>query len=188
MVASHEPHEIIRENADDGVILLRSAYEMPAPARRTLDWLADWAERTPAAVFLAERSGPGWREVTYGEAQGQVTALAAALLERGLGPDRPLMIISGNGVDHGLLTLAAQTIGAPVVPVAEQYALIPGAERHLDDIGSRVRPGAVFAVDGDKFGAALTRDVFEDAEKIASTPGVSGATARAFSITRGRCV
>ncbi len=168
MVSAHKPHDVIAEERPDGSMILRSAHGMEAPAARTLDWLDRWAEETPRSVFLAERSGPGWRELRYREARDRARAVAGSLLDRGIGPDRPVMVISGNGVDHGILSLASQMIGAPVVPVAEQYALVPEARKHLDDIGARVEPGLVFADDGEKFGPALERAVFDGAEKAAS--------------------
>ena len=125
--ATYLPHDVIREERADGSILLRARAPLGRVAARTTDWLEHWAAKTPDAVFLAERSGAGWREVTYGEARDTARALAAGLLGAGLGPDRPIRIVSGNGVDHGLLALAAQYVGIPVVPVAEQYALIPDA-------------------------------------------------------------
>ena len=45
-------------------------------------------------------------------------AIAQALLDRKLGPYRPVMILSGNSIDHALLTLGCLLAGVPVVPVA----------------------------------------------------------------------
>ncbi len=151
-------HDVVRENAGDGVILLRSAHELPAVVDRTSDWLHRWAKETPHAVFLAERNGPGWREVSYAEALDQVRALAAGLVARGMGPDTPILIISGNSVNHGLLSLAAQYVGVPTVPVAEQYALIPGAQAQLGFITGLIDPAMVYAEDGEVYGAALAME------------------------------
>ena len=76
------------------------------------------------------------------------------------------MIISGNSVDHGLLALAAQYVGIPIVPIAEQYALIPAARTQIDFVASVVKPGAVFAQDGDALADVLARDVFQDVHKL----------------------
>src|SRR6267142_203648 len=64
-------------------------------------------EAQPGRVFLAERAGEAWRKLTYEQARPQVDALAAALLSRGLSPQRPVMILSANAIDHALLMLAA---------------------------------------------------------------------------------
>ena len=124
----YRPHKVNREDRADGSILLTSGYEMSAVDATSGAWLHRWAGEAPDRTFLAERSGPGWREVPYAEALETVRALAAALLDRGMGPETPILIISGNGVDHGLLSLAAHYVGIPTVPVAEQYSLIPGAQ------------------------------------------------------------
>lgn len=171
------PHKVHRQDRADGSILLTSAYPLGDVARCSGDWLDHWAEKTPDAVFLAERSGEGWREVTYAQAQTQVHAIGSQLMARDLGPQRPIMIISGNGVDHGLLTLAAQYVGIPTVPVAEQYALIPAAHGRLAHAVGLVTPGMVYAVDGAQYAAALALDCFDGIEAVSSHPAQSGATA-----------
>lgn len=148
------PHDVVREDRADGTILLRAGYPMGPVARCCTDWLVKWAARTPDAVFLAERSGAGWRAVTYAEALSQVRALAQSLLAMEL--DGPLLILSGNSINHGLLVLAAQWIGLPFVPVAEQYALIPGALKQLQHVVALTRPALVYAEDGVQFAQALT--------------------------------
>jgi feruloyl-CoA synthase len=58
-----------------------------------------WAARDPRYPLVAERDPDGeWRTVSYGHAVAAADAIGQALLERGLGPDRPLMMLSGNGV------------------------------------------------------------------------------------------
>jgi len=128
---AYYPHKVQSEDRADGSILMQSGYALGTPVATTNVWLHRWADERPGGVFLAERSGEGWRELQYGAALEQVRALAAALLGRGLNKDTPILIVSGNGVDHGLLVLAAQYVGIPTVPVAEQYSLIPGAQKQL---------------------------------------------------------
>lgn len=176
----YRAHAVLREDRADGAILLRSGHQMTRPATRTGDWLDHWSDLTPHAVFLGERSGAGWREVTYGEARDAVRLIAASLLERGMGADTPILILSGNGVDHGLLTLAAQYVGVPTVPLAEQYALIPGAWPQLEHCAQLVRPAMVFADDGARFGAVLGHALFDGAERVVARnpqPGQTDLTA-----------
>ena len=151
------PHKVVREDRADGSILLRSGYEMSAVERSTGVWLDRWASRKPEAVFLAERSGEGWRTVSYAEALERVRALAAGLLARGV--DGPILILSGNSVDHAVLTLAAQYVGLVTVPVAVQYSLIPEARGRLAYVRDLVKPALVYAADDEAFGQAL--DLFE---------------------------
>lgn len=164
------------ERRADGSVILRDTCSAGPVSRVTTDWLDHWAGASPQGVFLAEREGPGWREITYLEAHQRVRAIAAALLDRGMGAQTPVMVISGNGVDHALLALAAQYVGVPVVPVAEQYALLPGAHRVLASVAALIRPAMVFARDAERFGAALALPCFEGAEKVASLrfgPGIT---------------
>ncbi|WGW02375.1 feruloyl-CoA synthase [Tropicibacter oceani] len=171
-MGKYAPHKVEREDRADGTILLRSGYAMGPVVAKSGDWVDGWAARTPEAVFLAERAGAGWREVTYCALRRDVRAIAASLLARGMGADTPIVMISGNGVDHGLLVLAAQYVGIPTVPLAEQYALIPAANAQLRHCAELVRPAMVFADDGARFGDALALDCFDGVEKVVSThPG-----------------
>ncbi len=169
-------HYVLREDGPKGEIFLRSGYEASAPVSKTTDWLHRWASERPNAVFLAERSGPGWREVRYGEALERVRALAAGLVARGMGPDTRILILSGNGIDHGLLTLAAQYVGVPTVPVAEPYSLVPDAQVQLKYILELIEPTMVFAEDGAKFASALALDEMQGREIVVSRNAAPGMT------------
>jgi feruloyl-CoA synthase len=67
-------HDGLREDRADGSILLRSKVPLGPVARNTGEWLHEWAQKAPERVFVAERSGQGWREVRYAEMLGQVRA------------------------------------------------------------------------------------------------------------------
>lgn len=167
-------HKTTREERSDGTILLRSGYEQSAVAQKTTDWLERWARETPQATFLAERSGAGWREVGYGAAHEMVEALARGLMGQGFAKGDRILVISGNSVNHGLLTLAAQMIGLITMPVAEQYALIPDARGQLDYFAGLLKPRGVYAEDRGRFGAALDRPVFTKMTKIVSEGPLPG--------------
>ncbi|MBY6122739.1 feruloyl-CoA synthase [Mameliella alba] len=175
-MSKYRAHSVTREDRPDGTIILRSGYEMTEPATKTGDWLDRWAEETPEAVFLAERDGEGWREVTYAQARDSVRRIASSLLARGMNADTPILIISGNGVDHALLTLAAQYVGVPTVPLAEQYALIPGAWPQLEHCAQLVKPAMVFADDGARFATALAHDLFDGMERVVARNPQAGET------------
>lgn len=168
-----KPHNVIREDRADGTILLSSTEPLSAAAQTTGDWLHEWAEKAPDRTFLAERYGAGWREENYAETLDKVRQIAGALLGRGMGPDTPILIMSGNGVDHGLLTLAAQYVGIPTVPVAEQYSLIHGAHARLRHAIELVRPTMAYVVDAAQFAEALALDALNGIEVVASRPNES---------------
>lgn len=165
---SYIRHRVLRENHDDGSVILRSGLKMGPVARNSGDWLHRWAAEAPDRVFLGERSGPGWREVSYGAMLEQVRAVAASLLGRGFGPGTAIAVLSGPGVDHGILTLAAQYIGAATVPLAEQYSLIPEAHSRLLQAVDKVRPAMVYAVDAGRFAAALALPELAGIEQVVS--------------------
>ncbi|MGH1368412.1 MAG: feruloyl-CoA synthase [Maritimibacter sp.] len=166
--AQYRPHKSEVETRADGAILYRSSYELSEVAQTTGDWLHKWAKAAPDRVFVAERFGAGWREVTYREALEQVRAIGAALMARGLGPQTPIIIMSGNSVDHALLSLAGQYVGVPVVPVAEQYALIHGAHGRLKHAIELTKPKMAFVDDADKYAEALKLPEVAALEVVAS--------------------
>ena len=164
-------HSVAREDRPDGTILLRSNYALGPTVDKTGEWLHRWAKESPETVFIAERSGAGWREESYAATLQKVQAIAQSLLARGMGPDTPILIMSGNGVDHGLLSLAAQYIGVPTAPVAEQYALIHGAHGRLQHAIELIGPTMAYVVDADQYREALALDALSGIEIIASRPG-----------------
>ena len=174
MSAEYRPHETTSQRLPDGTLRLTCKAELNSVAERTTDWLDVWAVKTPDAIFLAERSGAGWRKVSYAEARQKARAIAAGLLDAGLSKGDPILVLSGNSVDHGLLALAAQYVGLPIVPLAEQYALIPDAQGQIDYVAKLVKPGLVFAEDGDVLAGVLDRAVFRGTRKLVSRGGQDG--------------
>lgn len=184
--ASHfQPHAITRTVRDDGSMLLTSDYALNDCAEKSGEWLHRWASTAPDRVFLAERSGDGWREDSYATTLQQVRALAAALLGRGMGPATPILVMSGNSVDHGLLSLAAQYIGAPIVPIAEQYSLIEAAHPRLVHAIELVRPKLAYVCDAKQFSAALALDAMAGIEVIASIPGANTSVTPMADLLKG---
>ncbi|MFT5341794.1 MAG: feruloyl-CoA synthase [Paracoccaceae bacterium] len=172
----YQLHDACLETRLDGVMLLRSNDVLGAVAPSTGTWLHQWADQTPDAVFIAERSGAGWRRENYRASLEKIRALAASLLARGLTAKTPIIILSGNGVDHALLTLAAQYIGVPTVPVAEQYSLISGAHPRLIEAVQMVRPVIAYVDDANRYAEAISLDIFDKIEIIATNPGTQNVT------------
>lgn len=172
----YREHKVIREDRDDGTILLRSGYQISDYAQTSAQWLRHWAANRPSGIFLAERSGAGWREVTYNVALQQVENVACALVAHGLNSATPILIVSGNSVNHGILTLAAHMVGIPTIPVAEQYSVIPGAERQLSYIAQLTTPAMIYAEDGDVFARALALPELSGLQHVVSRNLPGGAT------------
>ncbi len=148
--------DVIVRAGEAGVLYVMDRRALGAFPGRITDWLDDWAARTPERAFLVERDPAGtWVPLTYADARTRVRALAQALIDRGLGPERPLVILSGNSVNHGLLALAAMYSGIPYAPVSPAYSLQSRDLGVLRSIGATMRPGLVFAADGAAFDRAL---------------------------------
>lgn len=134
---------------------------------------ADGSIRLTADSPLGERSGAGWRQETYASARQKARAIAGWFLGQGMSADTPVLILSGNGIDHALLSLGAHYVGVPTVPVAAQYTLIPAAQARLDYVVNLIKPARVFAADGATYAAGLAR---AGCPAIASQPADTGAT------------
>jgi feruloyl-CoA synthase len=141
----------------DGTLVLRSRHALKAYERHIPALLAKWAAEAPDRVWLAQRRGPDrqWLKVTYAEAKAQVDCLTQALLDRGFGPDRPVMILSGNSIEFALLTMAAMQARAPVAPVSPVYALMSTDHAKLKYVYDLIRPGLVMVQNGAPFAKAL---------------------------------
>jgi len=150
------PARVTVEQLPGGGFILRSPMALEPYASNLCEYLIQWAAKTPERTFLAERDAEGrWRKLGFGAALGLVRSIAQALLDRNMTPDRPVMILSDNGIENGLLQLGAMYVGIPVAPISPAYSLISrdfGKLRHVFDL---VRPGLVFAADGEQFGKAL---------------------------------
>ena len=159
-------HQLLIDHREDGEMIMSSGLTLDPVVQNTGEWLHRWAAETPDAVFLAERSGPGWNKLKYGDALSQVQSVAASLLDHGVGPGEKIVILSGPGIKHGILKLAAQYIGVATVPVAEQYSLIPDAQPRLIHIAEKICPAMVFAEDAEKFARGLALPQFDNALKV----------------------
>ena len=143
-------------DADHGSLLLRSAEPLGRYPRTVLDSARAWARADPDRVLVAERASSGeWRICRYGPAMAAAGSIGQALLDRGLGPDRPLLVLSGNSVDHLLMTLGAMNAGIPVAPVSVAYSLQSQDHTRIRQIAALTDPGAVFADHAEHYGAAL---------------------------------
>jgi feruloyl-CoA synthase len=143
-----------RERAD-GTTVIESTETLGAYPRSIVDALEDWAQKTPDAVLMADRLGDGWRELSYADVMARIPPLGQALLDAGLGPDRPLIILSGNEIEHFLLGMAAIWVGIPYAPVSPAYSLVSTDFGKLRHIAKLLTPGMIYASDGTQFEPAI---------------------------------
>ena len=170
------------EHRADGALILRSPHQLgPYPARLT-ERLEYWAAEAPDRVLFAQRDATGgWRKLTYAAALDQARRIGEALLARGLTPERPIAILSGNDIEHALLGLAALYIGVPYVPVSPAYSLVSQDYGKLRHVLELLTPGLVLAADGRAFERAIEGVVPPDLEVIVTRNPPSRRKVTAFA-------
>ena len=150
------PPDTTIERRPDGTIILRARGELPEFEPSIATVLRRHAAETPERTLAAQRgSEDEWVTLTYGDAREKADALAQSLLGLGLGPERPLMVLSGNSIEHLLLSLAAYTAGVPVMPISVAYSLMSTDHARIHAIAELTRPGLIFADDASAFAGAL---------------------------------
>src|SRR4051812_15125567 len=163
------------ERHDNGTIYLRPKAKLRDYPVRITDRLHHWADSEPNRVFMAERdAGGGWRQVTYAQLLASSRHIASALLARGLSTERPIVILSGNSVDHALLAFGALYAGIPFCPVSPAYSLVSRDYGKLGFLMKLLTPGLVFADDAGKFADALLANVSPGTELAATRGAVPG--------------
>jgi feruloyl-CoA synthase len=151
--------DIAVERRDDGCVLLRSRTPLEPYERNVAAVLRKQAAENSDRPFLCERPGGGeagpWRTLTFGEAADAATRIGQALIERGLGLERPVMALSGNSIEFALLMLGCFTAGVPFVPVSVAYSLMSRDHAQVRHIASLIEPGLVYAAPEEPFRPAL---------------------------------
>ncbi len=168
------PIETTVRHGAEGIVYLSSPQTLGPYPDSITDRLEHWARESPSRVFLAQRDVTGgWRTVTYAETLERVGRVSQALLHRRLSRERPILILSGNGIDHALLALAAMHVGVPYAPIAPAYSLQAKEFGTLQQIFERLTPGLVFAADGAAFERALSQVLPAGVELVTSTSSPS---------------
>ena len=139
------------ERHDDGTIILESRAA-----------LSDWEPSITAVLRKRAVEHPdrplavhGDATLTYGEAVRRADALARGFSALGLGPDKPVMILSGNSLEHLLVSLGAYAARTPVMPISVAYSLMSSDHARIRAIAQLTEPGLVFVDDAGPFAGAL---------------------------------
>jgi feruloyl-CoA synthase len=162
------------DRRDDGTIYLRPKTVLGDYPVRITDSLHHWANAAPDRIFMAERDAGGWRRVSYAQLLASSRRLASALLARGLSAERPIVILSGNSIDHALIAFGALYAGIPFCPVSPAYSLISKDYGKLGYLMKLLTPGLVFAEDASAFADAVLVNVADYTEVVASRGEVPG--------------
>jgi feruloyl-CoA synthase len=162
------------DRRDDGTIYLRPKIALGDYPVRITDRLHHWATAEPNRVFMAERDGSGWRTITYARLLASARRIASGLLARDLSAEKPIVILSGNSIDHALMAFGALYAGIPFCPVSPAYSLISKDYGKLGFLMKLLTPGLVFADDATRFADALRVNVPVETEIVASRGELPG--------------
>src|SRR6185436_14808623 len=128
--------------------------------------LLHWAARTPDTTYMADRVDGQWRHTSYADTLAHVRRIGSALLTRNLSPERPVVVLSGNDLEHQWLGMAAMHVGIPYSPISPAYSLVSSDFANLKYIFSKLTPGLVFVNDGAAFARAIETVVPADVEIV----------------------
>jgi feruloyl-CoA synthase len=151
--------DVVRKS--DGTVYLNSRHPLTQMHRSIAHLLETKAAQHPERRFIGERTPlpdgktGEWRFITYGEANAHANAIAQALLDRGLGPDAPLMIMSGNSIRHAVMMLGAMKARVPIAPVSVAYSLMSSDHGKLRHVFETAAPKMIFAEQGPVYARAL---------------------------------
>src|SRR3984957_621089 len=163
------------DRRDNGTIYLKPKVPLGEYPVRLTDRLHHWARLEPHRIFMAERGASGdWRQITYAQLLASTRSIASALLARGLSADEPIVILSGNSIDHALMAFGALYAGIPFCPVSPAYSLVSKDFGKLSYLMKLLTPGLVFADDADKFADALHANVPPGTEIATSCGALAG--------------
>ena len=171
-----KPPEVDVTKTDAGVVYLNSRYPIAALHRSIAHLFEDRAQKHPDRRLIGERVPlPGgttgeWRFITYGEANAQASAVAQALINRGLGPDSSVMILSGNSIRHAVMMLGAMKARVPIAPVSVAYSLMSGDFGKLRHVFELAAPKMIFAEQGPLYARAIAALASKNVEIVTAVP------------------
>ncbi|HEY1721954.1 MAG TPA: feruloyl-CoA synthase [Magnetospirillaceae bacterium] len=176
------PRETEIERRANFEIVLRSPHALgPYPSRLT-EKLIHWANLAPDRIFIARRGPDGaWIKLSYATVLDKVRRIGQALLDRKLSPERPIAILSENGLEHALMALAAMHVGIPYAPVSPPYSLVSTDFGKLKYVLGLLTPGLVFVSHGEKYARAIAAATPADAEIVVVEARLAGRATTLFS-------
>jgi feruloyl-CoA synthase len=178
--------EIVVVRRADGVVLVESRHDAGSNPRSLAHLLQIQARAFPDRPFIRQRTegdGP-WRTLTYGQALDQAERFAAWLIARGVSAGEPVLILSGNSIEHAVVSLGAMTAGAPAAPLSPAFSLLATDHATLRHCASAVRPRVVFAQSGVVFERAIETLRAGDPDLVFVTAdGAAGTTALAETLS-----
>ncbi|MDP1626813.1 AMP-binding protein [Parvibaculum sp.] len=170
------------EHRADGSIVMRNPHPLRGVPENLIAPIRKWAAEAPDRVWLGKRrpskEGFGeWELLTYADTNRQVNAIAQALLDRGLDQSSPVMILSGNSIEHALMTYGAILAGVPVAPVSPSYSTMSSDFDKLRYVFDLVEPKLIFMQEAAPFERGLAALDLDGVELVT----VDGSRGTAFA-------
>lgn len=168
-------HETTFEYRNGALYISPKEQLQPYPQKLT-DRLLEHAAHYPDRIFAAKRDAQGqWIKLTYAETARRAWHIAQSLKNRPtLSTERPIVILSGNDLEHLTLSLGAMLAGVPFSAISPAYSLISkdyGKLKHVFDV---LTPGMVFANDGQAFEPAIRHCLNNNDIEIVTNTGLLG--------------
>ena len=160
------------QTRNDGVQYVQADLPLAAHPHRMTDKLLHWARVTPERICLARRkrlpdgATGEWEHLTYAQAVTAARRIGQALLQRHLSVDRPVVILSENSLEHGMMALACMMVGIAYCPVSPAYATLSKDFDKLKHILHTLTPGLVMAADAQRYGPAIEACVPKDVDVV----------------------
>jgi feruloyl-CoA synthase len=177
---------ILRDGAT-GTHYLRAEQALPPYPERLTDRLVHWAKERPDQTLFARRkknadgSSGDWTHISFAQALDAARRIGQGLLNRGLSPDRPVLILSDNDLEHALLALGCLYAGVPYCPTSPAYSLISQDYDKLKHVVKTLTPGLVFAADGQRYSRAMLATLDDSVELVTTHGSVPGRKTTSFA-------
>lgn len=189
----HERKLDIERRADGSIILRNTNPLLPVP-ENLIAPIRKWSAEAPDRLWLAMRAPTKdgvlgeWDRLTYAEANARIHAIAEALLARGFNQQTPLMILSGNSIEHALMTYGAILAGVPAVPVSPAYSTMSTDFDKLKYVVDLIEPKMIFMQGAAPFTRALAALDLDGIELVTVDGSAGTAYADLVATTPGDAV
>ncbi|MBC7955330.1 MAG: AMP-binding protein, partial [Cytophagales bacterium] len=163
-----------------GAQVLRSTEPLGEYPQRITDRLEQWAREVPDRSFVAKRtrltdgSGGDWRRISYADMLARAQVVGQALVNRGLSPERPVVILSDNDLEHLTLVMGALWVGVPHATLSSAYSVVAQDYTKLKHIIDTLKPGLIFASHGAPYARAINACVGSDVEVVLTEGEIDG--------------
>jgi feruloyl-CoA synthase len=169
------------ERRNDASLVLRSTEALLPYPKRFADALENWARVAPDRTLVAQRDARGaWQRISYAQMLARVRTIAGHLVAMRLSPERPLVVLSGNDIEHLSMALAAAWIGVPYAPISTAYSLVSQDHAKLAHMMATLTPGCVYASDA-RYERAIVATMPDETHIVLGEGSLASRPSRTFA-------